>query len=118
MEKRNNSFKFDFMPIGQAIKQAREARGMSRERLSEITGYAPRHIQAIENEGQVPSVELLIQLATILDVSLDELIFKDKRPAKSSIRRRVDTLLDGLEDKDLIIIEAAAKGIQMVKEQK
>ena len=32
------------------------------------------------------------------------------------MRRRVDTLLDGLTDKDLIIIEAAAKGIQKAKE--
>ena len=118
MDKRNNNFEFDFTPIGQDIKLSREAKGMTREDVSEIVDYVPRHIQAIENEGQIPSVELLIQLATILDVSLDELIFKDKRPTKSSIRRRVDTLLDGLEDKDLIIIEAAAKGIQMAKEQK
>ena len=117
MEKRNNNFEFDFTPIGQAIKLAREAKDMTREDLSEIIDYVPRHIQAIENEGQVPSVELLVQLATMFDVSLDEHIFKDKQTARSSIRRRVDTLLDGLEDKDLIIIEATAKGIQKAKEQ-
>ena len=117
MEKRNNSFKFDFMPTGQAIKQAREARGMTRERLSEITGYAPRHIQAIENEGQVPSVELLVQRATVFDVSIDEHIFKDGQVTKSSIRKRVDTLLDGQEDNDLIVIEGTSKGIDKAKEQ-
>lgn len=36
MDERNNDFDFDFMPIGQAIKKAREARGMTREQLSEI----------------------------------------------------------------------------------
>ena len=117
MDKRNNNFVLDFMPYGQAIKLAREAKGLTREYVAEIVDYVPRHIQAIENEGQVPSVELLIQLATMLDVSLDEVIFKDKQPVKSSIRRRVDTLLDGLEDKDLIIIEATAKGIHMAKKQ-
>ena len=117
MEKRNNSFKFDFMPTGQAIKQAREARGMTRERLSEITGYATRYIHAIENEGKVPRVALLVQLATMFDVSIDEHIFKNKQVAKSSIRRRVDALLDGLEDKDLIVIEGTAKGIYAAKEQ-
>lgn len=60
MDERNNDFDFDFMPIGQAIKKAREARGMTREQLSEIIGYAPRHIQAIENEGKYPSIELFI----------------------------------------------------------
>ena len=29
MDERNNDFDFDFMPIGQAIKKAREARGMN-----------------------------------------------------------------------------------------
>ena len=40
MDERNNHFDFDFTPIGQAIKKAREARGMTREQLSGIIGYA------------------------------------------------------------------------------
>ena len=78
--------------------------------------YVPRHVQAIENEGQTPSVDLLFQLAEMFDVSLDRHIFKDRDTIKSSIRRRVDTLLDGLTDSDLIIIEATAKGIHKTKE--
>ena len=103
MDTRNNKFKLDFMPIGQDIKQAREARDVTREQLSEVIDYAPRHIQAIENEGQTPSVDLLFQL--------DRHIFKERDNVKSSMRRRVDTLLDGLADKDLVIVEAVVKGI-------
>ena len=116
MDKRNNDFAFDFKPIGQAIKQARETRDMTREDLAEIIDYVPRHIQAIENEGQYPSFELFIQLVTMFDISIDEYIFPKKKAARSSIRRRVETLLDGLNDKDLIIIEATAKGICKSKE--
>lgn len=36
MDERNNDFDFDFMPIGQAIKKAREARGMTREQLADF----------------------------------------------------------------------------------
>lgn len=71
MDEKINNFNFDFMPIGQAIKKAREAKGMTREQLSGIIGYAPRHIQAIENEGQYPSIELFIQLITMFDISAD-----------------------------------------------
>lgn len=81
MDERNNDFDFDFMPIGQAIKKAREARGMTREQLSGIIGYAPRHIQSIENEGKYPSIELFIQLITMFDVSVDEYIFPNKEAA-------------------------------------
>lgn len=31
MDERNNHFDFDFTPIGQAIKTARKAQGMTRE---------------------------------------------------------------------------------------
>ena len=54
MDTRNNKFKLDFMSIGQDIKQAREAKDVTREQLSEVIDYAPRHIQAIENEGANP----------------------------------------------------------------
>ena len=62
MDARNNDFDFDFTPIGQAIKKARTAKGMTRDELSRIVDYDPRHLQAIENEGQKPSLELFIQL--------------------------------------------------------
>lgn len=46
MDDRNNDFDFDFMLIGQAIKRARTAQGMTREQLSRIVGYDPRHLQS------------------------------------------------------------------------
>lgn len=116
MDERNNDFDFDFMPIGQAIKKAREARGMTREQLSGIIGYAPRHIQAIENEGNYPSIELFIQLIQMFDVSVDEYIFPDKEVKKSSVRRRLDAQLDKLDDKELSIIEATVNGLCKAKE--
>ena len=116
MDERNNDFDFDFIPIGQAIKKAREVRGMTREQLSEIIGYAPRHIQAIENEGKYPSIELFIQLIQMFDVSVDEYIFPDKEVKKSSVRRRLDAQLDKLDDKELSVIEATVNGLCKAKE--
>ena len=88
MIERNSNFKFDFMPLGQAIKKARESKGMTREQLADIIGYAPRHIQAIENEGQHPSVDLLIQLLTMFDISADEYIFPGKESVRVHISRQ------------------------------
>lgn len=116
MDERNNDFDFDFMPIGQAIKKAREARGMTREQLAGIIGYAPRHIQSIENKGQHPSIELFIQLITMFDVSVDEYIFPEKEVKKSSARRRLDAQLDKLNDRELSVIEATVNGLCMAKE--
>ena len=37
----SNFLEFDFKPIGLAIKNARKARGITREQLSEVIDYAP-----------------------------------------------------------------------------
>ncbi len=116
MDARNNDFDFDFTPIGQAIKKARTSRGMTRDELARIVDYDPRHLQAIENEGQKPSLELFIQLVTIFGVSVDEYIFPDNEVKKSSVRRRLDAQLDNLDDKELSIIEATVIGLCKAKE--
>lgn len=113
----SNSAEFDFRPIGQAIKKAREAQDITREQLSEIIDYAPRHIQSIENEGQHPSFQLFTQLVTMFNISVDSYIFHDKTSNKSTLRRQVDMLLDKLDDRELSVIEATIKGLYKAKEQ-
>ena len=55
------------------------AKGMTRDDLARIVDYDPRHLQAIENEGQHPSLELFIQLITMFYISVDEYIQVKKR---------------------------------------
>ena len=107
---------FDFMPLGQAIKKAREAKEITREKLAELLDVAPRHIQSIENEGQYPSFPLFVRLVTMFNISADQYLFTDKQAEKSSLRRQIDSILDTFEDKELIIIDSTAKGICRAKE--
>ena len=116
MDERNNDFDFDFTPIGLAIKKSRTAQGITREQLARIVDYDPRHLQAIENEGQKPSLELFIQLVTMFNISVDEYIFPNKEVNKSSARRRLDAQLDNLDDKELSVIEATVIGLCKAKE--
>lgn len=97
-------------------KKARTAQGMTREQLARIVDYDPRHLQAIENEGQKPSLELFIQLVTMFNISVDEYIFPNKEVNKSSARRRLDAQLDNLDDKELSIVEATVNGLCKAKE--
>lgn len=106
---------FDFRPLGQALKLAREARGLTREQLSEQLDIAPRHIQAIENEGQMPSLRLLVRMARLLGVSLDPYVFDGGRTGDSPVRRRVDLLLDALDEAELSVLEAALDAARKAK---
>ena len=118
MDKRNNDFDFDFTPIGQTIKKARKAKGMTREQLARIVDYVPRHLQAIENEGQYPGMELFIQLITMFDISVDEYIHTGSKAKKSSVRRRVDTLFDGLDDREFLSLKPQSTGYVRQKGQR
>lgn len=116
MDARNNNFDFNFTPIGQAIKKARTAKGMTRDELARVVDYDQRHLQAIENEGQKPRLELFIQLVTMFGVSVDEYIFPDNDVKRSSVRRRLDAELDKLNDKELSVVEATVGGLCKGKE--
>jgi transcriptional regulator with XRE-family HTH domain len=107
----SNTPDFDFLPLGQAIKKAREARGITREQLAEALDYAPRHIRSIENEGQHPSLQLFIQLVTMFDISVDQYIFPREDTGASLLRRELDATLNRLDDRELSVVDATAHGL-------
>lgn len=104
--------KYDFKAFGQAIKSARKAKGISRNQLADTLHIAPRYIASIENSGQHPSLQILYELVTLLDVSVDQFFFPEKKTDKSTRRRQLDTMLDAMGEKDLKIMSATAKGIE------
>ncbi len=101
---------YNFRALGQAIKTARVAAGMTREQLGQKLNLAPRYIVSIENEGQHPSLQVLYELVTLFDISVDQFFF-EKQPDRSTLRRQVDGLIDSISERDLPIIEATARGI-------
>ena len=111
MKENNSTYTFDFAPIGLEIKKAREARKITREKLVETLDISTRHLQAIEIEGRYPSFGLLVRLITMFNIPIDQYIFPDQKGLKSVERKRLDLLLDKLDENDLSIIEATATGL-------
>ena len=107
--------KYDFKAIGQAIKAARKAKGISRNQLADQMHIAPRYIASIENSGQHPSLQIFYELVTLLDVSVDHFFFPNKETGKSTQRRQLESLLDDMSDKGLRIVTASAKEIKEVE---
>ena len=102
--------KYDFKALGQAIKAARLTTGMTREQLGSKLNLAPRYIVSIENEGQHPSLQVLYELVTLFNISVDQFFF-EQQPELSTLRRQIDGLIDSIPERDLPIIEATARGI-------
>ncbi|MBA2382920.1 MAG: helix-turn-helix transcriptional regulator [Chloroflexi bacterium] len=65
--------------MGERLREARQARALSLRVLAERLGVSPSLISQIETGRANPSVSTLYALAEELDVSLDELLFNDRR---------------------------------------
>lgn len=62
--------------IGQYIKKYREINKLTRNQLAEKIGISPSALANYENNNRVPSVDILIKLSDILNVSVDLLCGK------------------------------------------
>jgi transcriptional regulator with XRE-family HTH domain len=71
--------------MGQRLRQARRARGFSLRELAQRLGVSASLISQVETGRANPSVSTLYAIAAELDVSLDELLFEDRRPQPAAL---------------------------------
>ena len=115
MNKHKETIQFDSHALGLALKDARERKGWTQDYLAERVGKTSRTIMGIENKGQHPSFDLLYQLATLLEVSIDRYFFIDVKSKDSLKRKHIDFLLDSMTEQELTIMEGTAEGIRKAR---
>ena len=81
LERRSGAAEPEYAGMGDRLRQARLARGLSLRRLAEVVGVSPSLISQVETGRAKPSVNTLYALASELGVSLDVLLFMDTQPA-------------------------------------
>ena len=118
MRKTKETHTFDFIPLGLAIREAREKAGLSRNDLGDKVFYGERHIADIENTGSHPSFQLFHDLVTMFNISVDEYFYPAEKVAKNTARRQIETALDLLSDNELKIIQGTIDGILNSRESK
>jgi transcriptional regulator with XRE-family HTH domain len=79
-ERRPASAEPEYAGMGERLRRARQARGLSLRRLADVVGVSPSLISQVETGRAKPSVNTLYALATELGVSLDSLMFMDTQP--------------------------------------
>ena len=113
---RKKEDKYDFRAFGLAIKAARKKQNLTREQVGAMIEIDPRYLTNIENKGQLPSLQVLYDLVSLLNVSVDEFFLSSDSLAKSSRRRQLESKIDNFTDADLVIMESVADGIVKSKE--
>ena len=65
----------DFENLGERIRALRLERGLTQEVLSEMVGCSNNHLSHIENASCKVSLNMLVSIARVLNVSLDYFFF-------------------------------------------
>jgi transcriptional regulator with XRE-family HTH domain len=79
-ERRTGWTEPEYGTMGDRLRQARTARGLSLRQLAEVLGVSPSLISQVETGRAKPSVNTLYALANELGISLDSLLFMDTAP--------------------------------------
>lgn len=107
--------RYDFKAFGAAIKAARLGRKESRKKVCDEMYLSPRYLANIENKGQHPSLQIFFELMLRYNISVDQFLL-ERPTGKSTQRRQLDVLLDGMGDNGLRIVTAAAKEIVLIEQ--
>ena len=85
--------------IGRRIQQLRRDKGLTQDEVAEKLGVSPQAVSKWENDISYPDISLLIPLASLLDITVDELLSKEeeKKPALKILppeeRKNIDEML-------------------------
>jgi transcriptional regulator with XRE-family HTH domain len=99
----------EYKLLGQRIRAARLAAGISQERLAEMVGLTSQHISHTEVASTKISLPALVRIANALHIGLDRLISDSVYDAKSVLLEDAQAVFaDCGPDEIYVMLEAAA----------
>ena len=99
----------DYYAIGQRIRKIRKAQGFSQETLAEQAGISVTHMSHIETGNTKLSLPVLVDLAEILDVRTDDLLYDEIFAERSSTIDEIVQILNTCTVQQLKIIKNILK---------
>lgn len=94
----------NYYEIGQRIRKYRKALNLSQEQLAERAGISVTHMSHIETGNTKLSLPVLVNIANILSVQTDAIIYEKPQINKSSIKQELSQLIDSCSTNKLNVI--------------
>lgn len=99
----------NYAGLGLKIKEIRQSRGMTQDRLAELVGCNTSHISNIENNHTKVPLNVLLAIANVLDTSIDYLLSEQYENSALALDNEIMRALTGFDnerkEKILKIIE-------------
>ena len=67
----------ELQSIGKKIKDKRQQKNISQEKLAELVDVTPSYISNIESGNRVASLPTMLEIVKVLDLSLDYLLLEN-----------------------------------------
>ena len=97
--------------LGSIIKEARIAKNITREHLSEVINITPRYLMSIENENKKTEfLMFLFQLVRELNIPADVIFYPESKNNNTEIEQLI-RLLYLCDERDLKIATATVKAL-------
>lgn len=96
--------------LGMRIKEIRQSRKMSQDKLSEKLGIDPKYLSRIEVGKATPSLDLLMKTAGFLDIDLKEL-FEFTHFEKAAEKNHIEMLLKRLSEEQRKLVIKLIKAV-------
>ena len=97
--------------FGQYVREHRERKGYTQQKLAELLKVTPKSISYIERGENYPSVDNMFELAHILDMSLDEFIFSYKKFDTTLSFEELNECLRNLSHDNQIILLSVIRAV-------
>lgn len=101
--------------LGKEIRKQRKAKKYTLEQLAEKLDVSTTFIGQIERAKGIPSLETLVKIANVLEVSVDSLLFGDlnNKSGNNHFMKKVEDLTENFTPKER---ELLLKNIEIINE--
>ena len=107
----------DYYTIGQRIRKYRKAYRLSQEELAERIGISVTHMSHIETGNTKLSLPVLVDIARVLGVHTDDLLFESAPAERSAAMDAIVQTLSGCSAQQLRILEDILEAARLSLEQ-
>lgn len=90
----------DLKAVGQRIKAAREAKGLTQEDLAALVELSPTHISVIERGVKAAKLDTFVSIANALEVSADSLLVDVVVHSITGVTNEISALIEQLPKRE------------------
>lgn len=90
----------DYKALGARVSEQRKKKGLTQEKLAEMADFTPTYISNIENGVSKPRLSTLVQLASLLDTTVDGLLYDSLPVLADQYDKEIKDLISGCSRKE------------------